>query len=667
MNTLYRVGPALRAWVVVAGLMAAQAVAAWGQGVEAKPFLHPLFTDNMVVQRGQPVPIWGWAEPGEKVTVQMHGQAASAVADAHGKWMARLGPFTAGGPFTLTIVGPQTVMLTNVLVGDVWLCSGQSNMEMGIGNVAHAAEEIANANYPQLRLFTVAKRIATAPVELVATTRWDVCTSASVARGGWGGFSAAGYFFGRDLLQQLNVPIGLIHSSWGGTVAEAWTSAQALAAMPDFGPALQQVAQMAANPGDPALAFQRLMTAWYERNDPGSKPGAGWSAPALDTTGWPTMNLPQNWEQAGLPDFDGVVWFRQAVEVPAAWANADWVLHLGPIDDMDTTWVNGVRVGGLNDWLSSRDYRLPAGLIKPGRNLIAVRVLDTGGNGGIYGKPDQMRLETQTDGGHAVALAGPWVYRASVVLAKATPVPQPVNNNPNVVTVLYNGMIAPLLPFPIKGVIWYQGESNAGRARQYRTLLPTLIRDWRTRFEVGAFPFLIVQLANFMPTKAEPGESAWAELREAQLRTATHIPKCGLAVAIDIGDAADIHPKNKQELGRRLALDAEAIAYGLKVEYSGPRYRSMKREGNRLRLRFDHARGGLLAKGGGPVRGFAVAGADGKFVWADATIEGNSVLVSAPGLEAPVAVRYAWADNPVCNLCNQAGLPASPFRTDAPK
>jgi sialate O-acetylesterase len=631
----------------------------------ARPFVHPLFTDNLVVQRDCPVPVWGWAEPGQPVTVRLHNKKATVRTDARGRWLAKVGPFKAGGPFVLKIEGPQTVTLTNVLVGDVWICSGQSNMEMGIGGVNDAAAEIARADFPRIRLFTVPKRIASTPQDIVTGGTWEACTPATVAAGGWGGFSAVGYFFGRELHRELGVPIGLIHTSWGGTVAEAWTSVEALQAMEDFRPALAQLAQTTTNQSEPGATLERLMSDWYARNDPGSAAGTGWAAPAFADSDWKSMTLPQNWEQAGLPDFDGVVWFRKEIELPADWAGREARLHLGPIDDRDVAWVNGVRIGGMDDWMAARDYSIPAGVLQAGRNVIVVRVLDTGGGGGIYGKPEQMQLElAKAANAGPVALAGPWHYRESVSLAKAAPVPQALENNPNVVTVLYNGMIAPLVPFAVKGAIWYQGESNAGRARQYRTLLPTMIADWRSRFGVGDFPFLIVQLANFMATQPEPVESAWAELREAQGLTSQRVRHAGLAVAIDIGDAADIHPKNKQEVGRRLALAAEGIAYRKKIEYSGPVFRALTREGNRIRLQFDHVGGGLAARGGAPLQGFAVAGADGKFVWADAVIEGGTVVVSSAQVREPAAVRYGWADNPICNLVNRAGLPAPPFRTN---
>jgi sialate O-acetylesterase len=654
---------------VAAVLVFAGAVRA-AEAPPPKPFLHPLFSSDMVLQRDASDPVWGWAEPGQRVTIAMNGKTATATAGADGKWLAKIGPFPGGGPYELTVSGPKEVKLTNVLVGDVWICSGQSNMEMGIANVTDGRKEVAAADHPRLRLFTVPKHIAYQPQDGFRAqppggeqAKWLVCTPKNVLVGDWGGFSAAGYFFGRDLQQHLNVPIGLIHTSWGGTVAEAWTSAEALEQMADFRDAVHSLKEPAKEPGTLAEQMRR----WYAKHDPGSADGLGWADPALNDADWKTMKLPVLWEQAGLPDFDGIVWFRREVKIGDSWMGKDLELHLGPIDDRDTTWVNGVRVGGLDAYNQSRIYEVPASAVKGGKLVIAIRVLDTGGGGGIWGGQDTMMLAVPDGKGHAVKIDGEWKYKVGVPLAKAGQPPQSTENNPNVPTVLYNGMVAPLVPFAIKGATWYQGESNAGRAAQYRTLLPTMIRDWRGRFGVGDFPFLIVQLAAFMEESPRPAESQWAELREAQDLTARTVGHSAIAVANDIGEAKDIHPHNKQEVGRRLALAARGVAYGESVEYSGPVFKQMEVKGNQAVLHFDHLGGGLDAKGG-PLAGFAVAGADGKFVWADAKVEGDTVVVSASGVDRPAAVRYAWANNPAkANLYNKAGLPAPPFRTDGPK
>ncbi|HEY0375852.1 MAG TPA: sialate O-acetylesterase [Pyrinomonadaceae bacterium] len=632
----------------------------------SRPFLHPLFSDDMVLQRDVKFPVWGWTTPGTSVTVQFRGQKVTATADADGKWLARLGPFGAGGPYTLMISGPQAVTLNNVLVGDVWLCSGQSNMEMGVTQVENATEEVAQANYPQIRLFAVPKTIAAEPQSTVQG-RWLVATPANITTGGWGGFSAVAYFFGRHLHKELNVPIGLIHSSWGGTVAEGWVSAEALSAMEEFQPAVKSLAETMAAPQKAAVDVDKATEAWWPKNDPGSSASPAWSDPSVDASQWKRMRLPQLWEDAGLADYDGVVWFRKTFELPADWSGHDLVLSLGPIDDRDTTFVNGVRVGAMSQYDAPRSYKVPASALKPGVNTIAVRVLDTGVGGGIYGSPEQMKIVPADAAGSAVPLAGEWSYKPSVKLAevKEAPPTQPAGGNLGLVNARYNGMVAPLLPFAIKGAIWYQGESNVGRAAQYERLLPVMIRDWRARFQSGDFPFLIVQLANYLGRKNEPGDSEWARLREAQLHISQAVPRAGLAVAIDIGDAKDIHPKNKQEVGRRLALAALEIAYGKKGASSGPIYRGMKEDGGAIRLSFDHADGGLVMRpGDGGSSGFAVAGEDKRFVWADAVVHGKEVWVSSSQVRFPIAVRYGWADNPVSTLYNGAGLPASPFRTD---
>jgi len=630
---------------------------------DALPLLHPLFQDHMVLQRGIADPVWGWAAPGTKVTVTMLEKTVTATANAQGEWRTKIGPFRAGGPYTLTVEGAQKIILQDVLVGDVWICSGQSNMEMGIGAAQNAQEEIKNANYPQLRLFTVQKKVGYEPKRLLPGSKWDVCTPETVAAGGWAGFSATGYFFGRELLRDQQVPIGLIHTSWSGTVAEAWVSGEALATMADFKPAVEKVQKFAASVKDRPYDFDTELATWWAKNDAGSSAGANWAAPAFDAKTWKTMPLPNFWENAGLPGVDGLVWFRKEVTIPDAWAGKELNLQLGPIDDGDTTWFNGNQVGAIYGHYLNRAYKIPGKLVTAGKVVIAVRVMDNLGNGGLCGKPEQLALSRADDPTATISLAGAWQYAVGADFA-VTPIPERMDSNANQVSALYNGMIAPLLPFAIKGAIWYQGESNAGNPKQYRTLLPTLITDWRARFGVGDFPFLIVSLANFMAVQNTPVESGWAELREAQWLTAQTLPKTGIAMAIDIGEAADIHPKNKQEVGRRLALAAEAIAYRRKTTYSGPMYKRMKIEGKSIRLSFTHLGGGLAAKDGEKLTGFAIAGADKTFVFAEAVIAGETIVVTAPDIAAPVAVRYAWANNPICNLYNKAGLPAVPFRTD---
>ena len=623
--------------------------------------------DNMVLQQGKKIRIWGWANPNEKVSVVFASQKANAVADASGHWQTLLGPVKAGGPFELTISASNTLTIKNVLVGEVWICSGQSNMEWPLINSQNGADAVAQANYPEIRLFTVQKTTSRTPLDDVKG-QWIVTTPDKV-----GQFSAVGYFFGRELYQKLNVPVGLIHTSWGGTPAEAWTSNDALATTSDLQPILARYQEGLKNVGERQQEYARRLAEWSQRNlyqDEGNKGEAlGYAASQTNTADWPTMNLPQYFETAGLK-MDGAIWFRKEIEIPQSWAGRSLELNLAAIDDFDTTYFNGTKVGGIgsetpNSYNVPRHYKIPAELVRAGKNVIAVRVFDSAGEGGFGA--GTMSLRPSEGAEEPVSLAGPWSYKVELALTPKSPDwgsrPEAAGpTNQNSPSVLYNAMIAPLTPLSIRGAIWYQGESNAGRAYQYRTLFPTMIRNWRTAWGQGDFPFYYVQLANFQPIKDAPGESEWAELREAQTLT-LHEPQTGMAVIIDIGEAKDIHPRNKVDVGHRLALWALANTYGEKIEYSGPLFQSFSIEGDKLRVKFRHAAGLKTSDGGAP-KGFAIAGEDHKFVWADARIEGDEVVLSSKEVTKPIAVRYAWADNPVCNLYNTIGLPASPFRSD---
>ena len=477
--------------------------------------------------------------------------------------------------------------------------------------------------------------------------------------------------------QDLHVPIGLIHSSWGGTPAQAWASAEALNTMPDFQPAI--AALQAAKNG--TNDHEKAMDAWYVKHDPGSRitlTGATnnntfgnahslnaafgtWADPNINVSDWKTMTLPVLFQDAGIPELagvNGVIWFRRTFDLPAGEAGKDAVLHF-LADDNDTAWVNGTKIGATEGYNIPRAYKIAAGLLKPTGNVLAIRVLDTGGKGGIYG--DAPGLNLNFPDGQPLALAGPWPYKLGTTLPQNDPVPAKPGSDQNSPTTLYNAMIAPLVPYGLKGAIWYQGEANAGNAKQYATLLPTMIKDWQGRWGEGSFPFLIVQLAGW-----QPGGDSWADLRESQWQTAKTVPNAGIATAIDVGDQNDIHPKNKQEVGRRLALVAEVKAYGQDVEAYGPVYKSMKVEGGAIRLSFDHLGGGLTAKDDKPLTAFTIAGADGNFVPADAKIDGDTVVVSSPQVPQPTAARYGWEAFPAMSLYSKAGLPAFPFRTDTP-
>jgi sialate O-acetylesterase len=636
--------------------------------VHAEVKLPALIGDNMVIQQGVKACVWGWAEQGEPVSVTMEGQSVMDTADTEGRWKVRIGPFPEGGPYELTISGKNTIILKNVLVGEVWVASGQSNMAWQMRNAVNGEEEVSRANYPQIRLFTVAQATSLSPKEDVEG-RWVVCTP-EVA----GYFSAVAYFFGRELHQTLKVPVGLIHSSWGGTPAEAWTSRETLASDTEIKSILDSLNRALKILPEAQSRYKKTRAKWEENNylqDPGNKGlKLGYASYDCSEEGWQGMNLPRGWESSGLP-IDGAVWFRTVVDIPEFWAGKELTLRLGSIDDFDITYFNGVKVGETgnetpNYWTVPRKYTIPGSHVRAGRNVIAVRVFDHYGSGGFTGFPADMALSLP--GSDPIPLAGKWLYKVElgvepVKVDYSTAPSAPFGGgNPNTPTVLYNAMIAPLTPYTICGVIWYQGESNVDRALQYQKLFPMMIRNWRAAWGVGDFPFLYVQLANYLEKKTAPGESGWAELREAQLKTLDE-PETGMAVIIDIGEADDIHPKNKQDVGHRLALWAMAKTYGHDIEYSGPIYQSIVIEGNKVRIRFSHAQG-LHTSDSGKVKGFSIAGADGKFIWADANIEGNEVVVWSDSVTQPAAVRYGWADNPDVNLYNGAGLPASPFRTD---
>jgi len=617
-----------------------------------------IFADHMLLQRDVKVPVWGRALPGAGVSVSVAEVSASAITKADSTWKALLPPLKPGGPFELRIVSGDTLLIRDVLIGDVWLCSGQSNMEMPVGDwgkVANWEQEVKEADYPRIRLFTMDHRPSTYERTGVAGSGWRICGPRSIAT-----FSAAAWFFGRDLQRRYDVPIGLVQSTWTGSFIESWMSAAALKQYPAYVKDLARVRKYPRNDSAAQAFYAADLAAWNKRiiaGDAGLK--GAWMRPGLDTAGWLPIALPSMWEPVipSLSNFDGVMWFRRSLDVPALWAGKKAVVSLGPVDDWDSTFFNGTPIGGVRKYYQPRVYDVPESLMKAGAANIAVRCVDTWSGGGFSGTPAQMYIKCGAD---SISLAGPWFLKPGHDAAD-DPMPQPLDW-PHKPLVLFNGMIAPLIPYALRGVIWYQGESNADRAAQYRALFPAMIRDWRAHWGNEKLPFLFVQLAGYQKPPVEPGDDAWAELRDAQ-KSALSLPSAGMAVAIDVGDSADIHPRNKQAVGGRLALAARARVYGDTNQYSGPSLKSMKVDGPSVRLTFDHA-AGLTARNG-DVRGFAVAGADRKWYWASAAIEDGSVVVSCPQVPAPVAVRYGWASNPGCNLYNAAGLPASPFRTDS--
>lgn len=612
-----------------------------------------IFSDNMMLQRGLPNPVWGTADPGEEISISIHNQQLKVKADEKGQWKATLKSIPAGGPYELIVVGKNSLYFKNVLVGDIWICSGQSNMEWPVIISDNGKQEVAQALRPQMRLFTVPKKAVMEPEEDMEG-EWKVCNPSNVAD-----FSAVGYYFGRLLQDSLQIPIGLIDASWGGTLIETWISENRLKEVSGMSSKINSAKEKNA-PERRKTLKERLENIIGPVREENFDKNEDWESPENNFSGWKPFIIPRKWEAAGLEDLNGVLWLMKEFELTEAQANGkEAILNLGPIDDSDISWINGIKAGETNSkWNRAREYKIPRGVLKAGRNVLVVKTEDTGGDGGFGGTPDQINLHTQAG---KVPLAGEWKVKAGKIDFGIKP-----NQN---FTSLFNGMINPLIPFGIKGVIWYQGESNAGQAYRYRQLMTLLIDDWRSRWGAGEFPFLMVQLANYGKDKdvAEPGKSQWAELREAQLLTTQNVPNTGMAVTIDIGQGDDIHPRNKQEVGRRLGLYALAATYGRKTEFSGPVYKSFKTEGNQIKIYFDHVGKGLEAKGGA-LKGFAVAGEDGKYKWADAKIEGDVVMVSSADVKNPKNVRYAWQDNPeYANLYNKAGLPASPFRTDGEK
>jgi sialate O-acetylesterase len=636
--------------------------------VRAEVLLPSILGDNMVLQKGMKVRIWGNANPGERVTVSFDKKCSSTNADSQGRWETWIGPLKAGGPFEMTVKGSNVLTIRNVLVGEVWICSGQSNMEWPLVNTLRGADDVAQANYPAMRLFTVAHRTAASPLTDVEG-HWVIASPEEAAN-----FSAVGYFFGRELHQNLKVPIGLIASTWGGTPAEAWTSREALLSALELKPIIDRYESSLNAPPQVQESYRQALTEWEKQNlyvDTGNQGEAlGYADPATVTADWSKMDLPRQFETAGLI-IDGAVWFRKEVNVPVSWAGKDLVLNLTAIDDFDITYFNGTKIGSTgretpNSYMVPRKYSVPGSLVRAGRNVIAVRVFDHAGEGG-FGAGGPMALGPASVGeSEDISLRGSWDYKVELALEPKRPDwgtrPEALGvSNQNNPSVLYNAMIAPLVPFAIRGVIWYQGESNAARAYQYRTLLPIMIRDWRNAWALN-FPFYLVQLPNWRESKSEPDESDWAELREAQTM-ALREPHIGMAVTIDLGDEKELHPRNKLDVGRRLALWALSDTYRQKLMPSGPLFARFSIEGDKVRLHFKYG-SGLKTTDGSPLKGFAIAGADRRFVWADARIDHDSVIVSSPAVLKPVAVRYGWADNPMTNLANKSGLPASPFRTD---
>jgi sialate O-acetylesterase len=641
--------------------------------------LPSLIGDNMLLQQKTDARIWGKAAPGSKIGVSASWNAEGEVKTGEdGRWSVTIPTPEAGGPYTISITARDTSLtINNVLIGEVWFCSGQSNMEMPVSGwppvdtVMYSAKTIANASVPEIRLFNVQRKVSGEPLEECSGS-WEVCTPSSVRP-----FSATAYFFGKKLYDELKIPVGLIESAWGGTPAEAWMSSEVLEnageflneinAIKESGPIIEEY-QSWLNSHKQEVVKPAGDDQWKSLN----LGDENVPQPGFNDSTWLAMSLPGQFESV-TGDFDGVVWFRKNIEIPGKMAGKDLVLSLGPIDDMDWTYFNGNLVGAhelSGMWQAERNYGIPAGLVKEGSNTIAVRVLDNQGGGGIWGKSGSMKVSLKDNGTMQLPLDGEWKYQpvAELIgnkfyifdLAKneLSEKQRPKTLGPYTPSTLFNAMVKPVVNYPVKGAIWYQGEANVGRADQYSKIFPLMIKNWRDAWGIENFPFYFVQIAPYVYSNLDSTESAW--LREAQGK-ALRMSNTGMAVTLDIATVMNIHPPFKKEAGERLANLALAKDYGRTFNVYGPVYRSMTVDDKAIKIQFDNIEGGLVLKNEKSTE-FEIAGKDNKYVKASAKIMNNEVVVSSPDVSDPVSVRYCWRNGSVAALFNGAGLPALQFR-----
>ncbi len=642
--------------------------------------LPSLIGDNMLLQQKTDIRIWGHASPGSKIDVSASWDATGkTLTGEDGKWSVSLGTPEAGGPYTITIAAKDTsLIISNVLIGEVWVCSGQSNMEMPLegwppaDTVMYSAATISTATAPEIRLFNVQRKVAGEPLDECAG-KWEICDPSTVRQ-----FSATAYFFGKKLHDELGIPVGLIESAWGGTPAEAWISAGVLENAGEFIPEIKGIKesipllaeyqswldghkQLVAPPGED----QWKNLSFDDENVP---------LPEFDDSGWPVMKLPGQFE-AVTGDFDGAVWFRKNIEIPQGMAGKDLILSLGPIDDMDRTYFNGKLIGSNEAsgfWQAERNYDIPDDLVKEGINTIAVRVLDNQGGGGIWGKPGSMKISVKESKSRQIILDGDWKFQPVAELIgnkfyifdltknDFSAIKRPKIIGASTPTTLFNGMINPLTWYSVKGAIWYQGEANVGRAEQYSKIFPLMIQNWRDAWGIADFPFYFVQIAPYVYGGVDSTESAY--LRESQ-EAALRLSNTGMAVTLDIATVMNIHPPYKKEVGERLANLALAKDYGREVKFQGPMYKSMAVDEKTIKVQFYSIEEGLKAKDG-KLSEFEIAGKDGKYFKADARIVKSEVWVTSPKVTEPLSVRYCWRNGATASLFNNAGLPAHQFRSN---
>lgn len=587
----------------------------------------------MVLQRDVPITIWGWADAEEWVTVRFMGEYYETQADATGSWQLVLPAHSAGGPYIMEV---NEITLRDILIGDVWLCSGQSNQETPIARLVERFPEINVSNNHMIRHYKVPTQNTTDKLhdEIAGQAVWHSAVASEVMN-----WTALAYFYAQEAYRHTGVPVGMLVSSLGGSAIESWVAQEHLKEFPHL------------------LVDKEALIAQREAS---IDKGAGkWNQLSYDDSSWPTMQMPATWRENGL-DVAGVVWFRKDFDVPASMAGRHAKLKMGTLVDADEVFVNGVWVGSTGYQYPPRNYHIPAGVLREGKNVISVKLTDRYGNGGfVKDKPYKIIGDA-----HQIDLTGTWKYQVGMNLNEVNSYNARLKSLHTAGSGLYNGMIYPLRNYKVKGCIWYQGETNTDRPHQYEALMKALITNWRQLYQMPDMPFLLVQLPNFLEKKEEPSDGGWARLREAQLKASQTIPNTALVVTYDTGEWNDIHPLDKKTVGQRLFLAARKLAYGERITASGPVYKEMKIEGNKIILTFDEIGKGLKSREGG-LKHFAIAGEDRHFVWADAVIRGNRIIVSSPQVPNPVAVRYAWADNPEeANLMNRDGLLASPFRTD---
>lgn len=605
----------------------------------------------MVLQRNVVIPFWGWADANEKIEIQFHHQKHSVKADKSGKWKINLQKESAGGPFSLVISANNHIIINNILVGEVWICGGQSNMEFKVNEVVNAKHEMEDAEYAMIRHFTVIKDLCNEPKEELLGGKWDVSNRFTV-----GDFTAVGYFFAKRIHQELNIPVGIINASWGGTDIESWISRSAFESSDEFKDMIEAV---------PTISLDSLSIGFIQRQvnrisllqsaPVSSLDNSSFKELAFNDTKWPELTTPSIWENQELGDLDGVVWLRKTILVSALDAGSPAQILLARIFDEDITYVNGVEVGRMNNWNSMRKYDIPAGVLKEGANSIAIRIYDEGGSGGIFGTMNEMKIITLNT---IIPLSGNWKYQVESIKSNIGK-----NTYPSL---LYNAMINPLMKFAFKGVLWYQGESNTWRAFQYRKAFPLLINDWREKAAKGDFPFYFVQLASYNSAGGNSNKgSKWAELREAQAQT-LYLPNTAMCITTDIGNSNDPHPNNKQDVGYRLSSIALNKLYQKSNAYTGPTFQSMEIQGKIIIANFEHVGTGFKIKDKfGYLKGFEIAGADSVFHSAKAFINEDHIVIYSDSVLNPIAIHYGWADDASeNNLFNQQGFPAAPFRTD---